>query len=203
MRRRAVLRTVSFAALAALAAGPAVSCARSYPPWTIVYVPASQPVTPTGIRVRLAVADARSGARGGGRSQVGVVRGQFGDSRAVFDSNPNVVTVNVGDATTDALWRAGISVNPIAPKVLEAWVNEFWMDGFVGYGATVMVVYQLKDAWGRPIWHATLRGQGGDVRTRRGTGVLATEIFQSALSELARNATAAFASPDFQRAAAM
>jgi hypothetical protein len=77
------------------------------------------------------------------------------------------------------------------------------MDGWVGYTATITVQYQLRDASGRPIWGAAVRGGAGGAKIASRSRTLATTLFQGALEDLAANAAAAFASPAFQQALAM
>ena len=157
--------------------------------------PAS-PVAPVKGNLTLKVVDARPAEHGGDvKNLVGNVRGAFGIPQRVNDANTDVAPRTVGEATTDALGRVGLSAKG-GPKTLIATVTNFWADGFAGYAAQIAVLYELQDASGKQLWTTTVKGGAGGVTVR-------PALYEKALLDLAAHATEQFASPPFQQAVAM
>jgi hypothetical protein len=146
--------------------------------------------------VTLKVVDARDPDHGGTvHTHVGNARGGLGIPMRINDQNPDVAPRTIGEATTDALGRAGFSSKG-GPKTLVATINNYWVDGFVGYACKIAVLYELQDASGKQLWTAAVNGGSG------GTNIT-PRMFEKALSDLATRASEQFASQPFQQALAM
>ncbi|MES1171936.1 MAG: hypothetical protein ABUL77_01755 [Bacteroidota bacterium] len=167
-----------------------------------------KPTTPAGAATRVSVGlrvnDVRPLEKGRetGR-RVGQVRGAVGIPQGVDDKNPNVAPQTVGDATSDALRRSGVGVQNGGAKTLVVTIKEYWMDGYMGYAAKILVVYELMDASGRAVWTAEVKGGAGGNSMFKSPHTLALNLYTRALTELSTNAGQQFASPAFQQALAM
>src|SRR3954451_18606336 len=151
--------------------------------------------TPVKGNVTLKVVDARPAEHGGdAKNHVGNVHGAFIPQR-IYDADTNVAPRTVGEATTDALGRVGLSSKG-GPKTLVTTITNFWADGFAGYAAQIAVTYDLQDASGKSLWTAAVKGGAGGMSVRPG-------LYEKALQDLASHATEQFASPPFQQALAM
>ena len=145
--------------------------------------------------VTLKVVDARPSDNGGTvKNHVGNLRSMGIPSR-INDDDVNVAPRTVGEATADALGRVGLSGQG-GQKTLVATITNYWADGFVGYAAQIAVTYDLQDASGKTIWNAAVKGGAGGASSRPG-------LFQKALADLANQAAAQFATPQFQQALAL
>jgi|GEM_PF-2918488 len=156
-------------------------------------------VTKTSIALR--VDDARPMDRGRETgTRVGTVRGSFGIPEHMEDKNADVAPHTVTDATADALRRSGVGVQAGSAKTLVATINEFWMDGFMGYACKVVVVYALNDASGKAIWNAEVTGASGGSDAFSSPKKLTLTLFTRALADLSTHAGEQFSSPAFQQA---
>jgi hypothetical protein len=167
-----------------------------------------QPTTPAGMptkaNVTLKVADIRPLDKGRDTgTRVGSVRGGFGNSIAVEDKHADVAPHTIGDATSDALLRVGVGVNNAGQKTLVASIKEYWMDGYMGYKASIIVAYQLMDAAGKPMWSSEVTGVSGGTNMFKSGNTLAKDLFSKALADLVNHASEQFNSPGFQQALAM
>src|SRR5262249_16421765 len=100
------------------------------------------------------------------------------------------------DATTDALKKSGLSVQP-GGKTLTATIKEYWMDGFGGYAGVIVTEYKLQDRSGATLWTAEVKGGGGGSTAWNNP---TERIFKECLSDLAAHATEAFNSLPFREA---
>lgn len=176
----------------------ATGCAKLH----VAYSPANAPAAPaTGVAVKVQIADARPADNGGSEPEnVGQIRSGVGIPSDLSDSDPQVVTRTVHEATTDALKHAGVG-EAGSGKTLVATVKEFWMDGYMGYKGSVTVEYALRDAAGKTLWTASVTGTDGGSNAMRSAYSMTEEIFEKALAEVSANATKAFQSPEFLAAA--
>jgi len=158
-------------------------------------VAASAPAPVKG-NVTLKIVDARPADHGGDvHTHVGNVRGGLGIPQRINDQNADVAPRTVKEATVDALGRVGFTTTG-GQKTLVATINNFWVDGFVGYAAKIAVLYELQDATGKQLWSATANGGAGGIN-------VSPHMFEQALSDLAAHAAEQFATPQFQQALAM
>ena len=168
----------------------------------IAYKPKATAGAPTSAQVALKVVDERPADKGGSsKVQVGQIRGSYGIPSAVKDSNVDVATQSVGDATTDALRQAGVGTQG-GGKTLVATVKHFWMDGMAGYKASVNVDYALLDASGKTLWSAEVKGGAGGTNLFRGAESFTQDMFENALADLANKALEQFRSEAFKKALA-
>jgi hypothetical protein len=169
----------------------------------IAYKPKAAGGSAPSAQVALKVVDQRPADKGGSdRVQVGQIRGSYGIPSAVRDASPEVATRTVSDATTDALKQAGIGIEGNAGKTLVATVTHFWMDGMMGYKATVAVDYALQDGSGKVLWSAEVKGGAGGTNLFRGAESFTQDMFENALADLANRALEQFRSAAFTKALA-
>jgi hypothetical protein len=151
--------------------------------------------------VGLKVNDLRAADKGGTEhARVGQVRSGFGIPSGLDDASPDVAPRTVTEATSDALRGAGIGVQAGGGKVLAASIKEFWMDGYMGYAASVVINYQLLDPSGKELWAAEVKGGAGGTPMFKSAKSLTEDLFQQALGELATKAGEQFRSAAFQQA---
>ena len=81
---------------------------------------------------------------------------------------------------------------------LVATVKEFWIDGYEGYKAVCEVEYTLRDAEGKVLWTASVKGATGGM-PMWGTSY-AEEYLTKALAECAAHAVEQFKTSGFQKA---
>jgi len=169
----------------------------------IQYVPLTAPAPAAKANVRLQVVDARMPDHGGAhKKQVGQVRSSFGIPSAVEDAKDDVAPRTVGDATTDALHHAGIGVEDGGNKMLVSTLKSYWMDGYMGYKAEVVVHFELKDAAGKSLWTSDVSGGAGGTSVGHTATGMTKDMFERALDELAQRASEQFSTPEFQQALA-
>jgi hypothetical protein len=196
--------------IAAAAASAGVGCHRHRMDVEYVSSAPAVPIPNQHAAVLLQVVDRRPPNRGGVYpDRVGMVSGKWGIPTGVRVA-PDAVPRNVRAATAEALARAGIGAEG-GPNRLYATVLDFWEDGFTSGGSHVVVLYQLVDATNRERWALIVRsgtGEPGDpslpAAPEIGGGYVepGMNMFTYALYELAVRASAAFATPAFQQAAA-
>jgi hypothetical protein len=149
--------------------------------------------------VQLEVIDARPPGFGGDeRIRIGTVRGGYGNPFPVVETDEHAVRRLVEEATTDALLQAGLGTQATSGHKLVTRIKHFWVDGFVGYKATVAAEIELIDANGKVLWKTEVKGEAGGAALWTPTGFV-PETFQNALSEYAAQASIQFKSPQFQR----
>ena len=179
--------------LVILTAGCSYSTRLKYDP--IAGGPKNQSAT-----ITLEVRDARPPQDGGGdKSQVGRVRGGYGNPFAVRESGPERVSTLVGEALTDALRQAGIGTRGGGNRKLVAEITSFWIDGFLGYKSTIAATCSLEDDRGKVLWTRSITGAHGGALVFRGVGGFVSDVFRKALAEFATRAKDEFNSPDFQK----
>lgn len=155
--------------------------------------------------VALTVIDGRQPDYGGtDATRIGTVRGGLGNSFPVYDTDPLQVPQLVQLATTDALVQSRVAVQTGSPRTLVVTVTKFWIDGYVGYGASVVAQCDLKDEHGDVLWSGTASGSGSSVNVLVGvlnvwTARFAQPAFQKALANYSERATGLFSSTDFQK----
>lgn len=167
----------------------------------ITYTPMPGSPPPPAAKVALDVVDERPAGKGGSeKSQVGQIRGSYGIPSAVKDSTADVAPRTVAEATRDALGQAAVGVEPGGDRTLVATVKHYWMDGLVGYKATVQVQYALQDAAGKVLWTQEVTGTAGGTNLFKSGDSMTQDMFATALSELAKKAAEQFKSPAFRQA---
>jgi hypothetical protein len=168
----------------------------------IQYVPLTTPAPPAKANVALQVVDKRAPDHGGeNKKEVGQVRNPIGIPSGMDDAKEDVAPRTVGDATTDALLHAGVTVQSGGNKTLVSTLQSYWMDGFQGYKAEVVVHYELKDASGKSLWTSDVTGgAGGTTALGQSPKSMTKDMFQRALDELATRASEQFSSSAFQQA---
>lgn len=171
-------------------------------PPDVQYTPTTAAGVATKASVGLTVNDKRSEEKGGGTAQLGQTRSGLGIPSGVDDKKPDVVVKTVTAATEDALHKSAVGVQKGGPKNLVATVKDYWFDGYMGYAATVTVVYQLNDASGKQLWTAEVVGKAGDSGMFTNPNRMAENLFNRALAELSVHASEQFATPAFQQALA-
>lgn len=162
----------------------------------ITYTP-RWPLTAAATRaVSLDVVNARPPDEGGDNArQVGIARGGYGNPTAFEQETPEDLTRLVREATVDALHGAGLEERGTSNHRLRARILTFWMDGYVGYAAHVVVEYALVDATGNPLWTQKAEGhEAGSVFSYSAASGLLT----AALAHMASQATTQFKEPAFQ-----
>lgn len=151
------------------------------------------------VSVALQVKDGRDPEYGGSdKSAVGKLRGGFGNPFPLSVTDAQRVTALVEAATADALRLARVSVRPGGDRSLIATVKTFWIDGYMGYKATVAVDLALHDAQGNVLWRGAAKGEGGGVAVWTPTGFV-PGTFQRALNAYAEDASGFFGRPEFQK----
>ena len=171
----------------------------------IKYNPLPAPPPPPSTGLVLRVVDNRPPDKLAVRNEVGQTRDGFGIGHPLRDEDTDVVPRTVNDATSDALRHSGIGLQGAGPKTLVATVTEYWMDGYIGYKAGVTVQYALLNPAGAPVWQQEVKGAAGtsSFGLNKSEKRMAKNAFESALADLAQNATAQFRSPQFLQALAM
>jgi hypothetical protein len=168
----------------------------------IKYNPSNEPTPPAAAGVVLQVVDGRPADKLANKREVGKVRNAVGIPNSLDDGDENVVARTVGEATADALKRAGLGAQG-GPKALVATVTEYWMDGYMGYKAGITVRYDLQRPAG-PLWSQEVKGQaGGTSLFSGGPDAVGEKLFGAALADLASKANNEFKTPKFQQALAM
>jgi hypothetical protein len=156
------------------------------------------PTAPPERHVRLEVTEARPPAEGGGDpALVGTVRGGYGNPAGLRDDDSSAVVSVTTHALTDALASRGIGVRPDAPLAVSARVVRFWMDGYVGYSAGVVVDLALVDGGGGVRWSGRAAGNTDGVVF---SYAAASKLLSRAASEMGRSAAAQLAGPAFEQA---
>ncbi|HVN83604.1 MAG TPA: hypothetical protein VMW17_02045 [Candidatus Binatia bacterium] len=169
----------------------------------IAYKPKATGAVAATANVALKVIDERPADKGGSsKTQVGQIRGSYGIPTSVKDADPEVATKSVVDATTDALRQAGVGTQATGSKTLVATVKHFWMDGLMGYKATVAVQYALQDGAGKVVWNAEVKGGAGGTNLFRGNESFTQDMIENALADLAVKAAEQFKSDGFKKALA-
>lgn len=131
-------------------------------------------------------------------NEIGRVRGLFGNAFPLFESGPQSVPIVARDATADALRLARVGVYDRSPRTLVATLKKFWIDGYMGYKATVTMQCDLRDEQGNVLWTSVITGEGGGVNWA-GPGTFVRATFQRALAVYVQKAGGEFSSPEFQR----
>ena len=149
--------------------------------------------------VKLTVVDERAPDFGGtDKTEVGRVRGGYGNPFPLYESDSHRVALLVQDATSDALRLSRVAVGDNSERTLVATVRGFWLDGYMGYKATVEVDCALQDGQGNVLWKASISGGGGGVPLWSPSSFVAP-TFQKALADYADHAVVQFNSPAFQK----
>jgi hypothetical protein len=130
--------------------------------------------------------------------QIGSLRGLFGNAFPLFEAGPQSVPNVARDATADALRLARVGVYDRSPRTLVATLKKFWIDGYMGYKATVTVQCDLRDEQGNVLWTSVITGEGGGVNWA-GPDTFVRATFQRALGVYVQKAGGEFSSPEFQR----
>ena len=130
--------------------------------------------------------------------EIGRLRGLFGNAFPLLEAGPQSVRNVTHDATADALRLARVGVYDRSPRTLVATLRKFWIDGYMGYKATVTVQCDLRDEQGNVLWTSVITGEGGGVNWA-GPGTFVRATFQRALDVYVQKAGGQFSSPEFQR----
>jgi hypothetical protein len=163
------------------------------------YEPTATDVQHPDTAVALTVIDGREPGYGGtDKTRIGTVRGGFGNPFPVYDTDAQTVSQLVQLATTDALVQSRVAVQSGSPRTLVVTVTKFWVDGYVGYGASVVAQCDLKDEHGIVLWSGTATGSGSGVRLWVPVSFV-QPTFQKALANYVEQATGLFSSTDFQK----
>lgn len=191
VRRARMLRSAAVLGLALVSA-----CSFRAP---IMYQPIADAAEDPLTTVKLQVIDAREGdAETTDPSEIGRLRGLFGNSFPLYESGAQSVRAVVHDATADALHLARVGMYEHSPRTLVATVKKFWIDGYFGYKATVTVQCDLHDEQGTVLWTSVVTGEGGGVNWA-GPGTFVRATFQRALAAYVEKAGGEFSSTDFQK----
>ncbi len=157
-----------------------------------------KPEAPLPRVVNLDVIDARPEDQGGkDPQQVGIMRGSYGNRAAFMAEDPGLPVEMARRALVDALHGAGVEASLKAPMTLRAKLTRYWMDGYVGSGATVEVDLGLFAADGSPVWTQKVTGDEGGPVPSYGA---ASAVLNTALEHLATDANARFREDGFQQA---
>jgi len=149
--------------------------------------------------VKLELVDARvANERIVDPAEIGYGRGLFGNTIPMYESVPHSARSATRDATADALRLAGIGISDQSPRTLVATLTKFWIDGYLGYKATVTVQCDLRDEQGHVLWTSVMTGEGGGVNWA-GPDTFVRATFQRALVAYVQKAGGEFNSPEFQR----
>jgi hypothetical protein len=165
----------------------------------LAYTPlkGQQAQSPTAM-VAVTVIDKRPADKGGDdKSEIGRVRGGFGNPFPVYESSQHEVTRLVTEATTDALRVAGFGTASNAPRRVVATITEFWIDGYMGYESGVKVDLALQDTQGDVLWTGTAEGGAGGVAWWTPTGHI-PDMFDRSLQQYAGQAADLFRSAAFR-----
>lgn len=164
----------------------------------LTYTPRYPLAGPPLKEVSLEVLNERPPHQGGDDVRaVGIARGGYGNPMRFREQSPDAVPRLVTEATVDALHAVGVGVHPGAPNRLRARLLTLWMDGYIGYGANVVIEYALLDAENRVLW--TQRAQGAEGGAVFSFGA-ASELISQALANAAGSAVALFRDPAFHAA---
>jgi hypothetical protein len=162
------------------------------------YTPQWPLAAPAAKFARIEVVNARPPNKGGDDPRaVGIARGGYGNPVTFRQDDPKDLERLIREATRDALHGAGLDEQPEAGNRLVARVLHFWMDGYVGYAASIEIEYSLLDASGTAIWSEKMTGHEAGAVLSYGA---ASDLLSRALADLASNATAKFRESTFQRA---
>jgi hypothetical protein len=157
-----------------------------------------KPDAPLPRVVNLEVVDARPEDQGGkDPQQVGIVRGGYGNPAAFLAEDRGLPIEMVRRALVDALHGAGVDTSLKAPMTLRAKLTRYWMDGYVGYAATVEVDLGLFTADETLVWTQKVIGNEAGAVFSYGA---ASALLNTALEHLASDANARFREDGFQRA---
>jgi hypothetical protein len=156
---------------------------------------------PPAAAVAMEAVNHRPPEHGGQGTRIGTVRGGFGNPFPVHELDASNITRAVTDAVADGLGRAGISVDDKSAQVLVVTVNDYWLDGYGAFNASVKVDLALHDAQGAPVWQQSLAGSGGAVMS---AGVfqadaVAQSAFERALAGIAVQASQLFVANEFRQ----
>lgn len=185
------------ALLFTLAALPLAGCALKA---DLTYAPIAADVPHAGSIVALQIVDARPSNRGGGGTgEIGVVRGGAGNKTPVYADDPAAIVPLARSATEDALHLSHIGLRDGASRTLVATLTDFWVDGFIGYTATVSIDYQLQNERGDVLWSSSASGSADAFPWPSATGFMPA-AFQQALASYARKASAQFDAQEFRAA---
>jgi hypothetical protein len=90
--------------------------------------------------VKLQLVDARESDAGAiDPHEIGRVRGLLGNPFPLYEAASHSVRNVTRDATVDALRLARVGVSDQSPRTLVTTLKTFWIDGYLGYKATVTV----------------------------------------------------------------
>ena len=166
---------------------------------SIGYTPVVRGAEDALTTVKLQAVDARRSDRGGADpSEIGRARGLLGNAFPLLDDGSGAVAAAARAATADALRLARVGVLERSPRVLVATVRKFWVDGYVGYKATVEMQCDLRDEDGKVLWTSLITGEGGGVNCA-GPQTFVRATFQRALAAYAEKAAMEFNSATFQK----
>ena len=166
----------------------------------IAYQPMAGTPPAAAATLGLKVVNARPAEAGGTTATVGQIRGTYGIPSGVDDADVQAPTKSVAAATTDALKQAGVGVQDGGARTLVATIKHYWMDGMMGYKATVTVNYVLQDASGKSLWSKDVSGGAGGTNMFRAADSFTQDMMQNALTDLATKASAEFKSDAFKQA---
>lgn len=170
---------------------------------SIKYKPSTMSAPAAAGSVSLKVVDQRPADAGGqDKTRVGSVRGSYGIPQGINDSSADVAPQSVTEATTDALKQAGVSVQSGKPMILVATVTQYWMDGLMGYKASIAVQYALQDSTGKTLWSSEVKAGAGGTNLFRSPNSFTQDMFENALTDLANKAAEQFNSAAFKKAVA-
>jgi hypothetical protein len=165
----------------------------------VEYKPVAGGVDDPLTTVQLELVDARElDNRAIDPAEIGSGRGLFGNTIPLYEAASHSVRYVTRDATADALRLARVGVSDHGPRTLVATVKKFWIDGYLGYKATVTVQCDLRDEQGNVLWTSVMTGEGGGVNWA-GPDTFVRATFQRALTAYVQKAGGEFNSPEFQR----
>ena len=192
-------RRMSFLALLVCAA---VTTAAGCSFETSIYYPGQMaPSQPAIGSIAVRTVSNRAPNHGGQTSCIGRVRGGYGNPFPIYERDASNIEKTVADATSDALLEAGVSTDTSSKRVLVATLNEYWIDGYGAFNATVKVDYALQDANGQAVWQRSVAASGGDVMRNFvfEAATIAQTAFEHALRGVAVQMKTEFQGEDFQR----
>lgn len=162
----------------------------------VTYAPRWPLAAPAARFVSLDVVDARPKDFGGADPrQVGIARGGAGTATPLLQPDAEDLVRLVRAATVDALHAAGLDERGTSNDRLRARIRAFWIDGYTGHAATVVLEYALLDPTGNPRWTQQVEGveAGSAFSASAASGLLA-----AALARAASEASERFKDPAFQ-----
>jgi hypothetical protein len=149
--------------------------------------------------VDLTVVDNRPPGYGGDdKTDVGRLRGSFGEPVPLYENGPDRVRQLVQQATADALMQARVGTKRDSPRRLIAHVTGFWMDGFIGYKGVVEVDVELMNERDEVLWKHSIKGAGGGSAVAKLPSSVAPQVFGNALRDYVQKAAGVFNSEEFQ-----